>query len=38
VGSFHRHVPDIPATLSDAVQRRTFQALERYGFNDAAPG
>ncbi len=34
MGIFYRHVPDILATLFDTVQPRTFEELERYGFDD----
>lgn len=38
MGDFYRHVPDILATLFDTVQPRTFEELERYGFDDIPPG
>jgi internalin A len=34
MGTFYRHVPDILAALFDTVQPRSFQELERYGFDD----
>jgi len=38
MGDFYRHVPDILATLFDTVQPRSFEELERYGFDDPPPG
>jgi internalin A len=37
MGTFYRHVPDILATLFDTVQPRTFEELERDGFDDPPP-
>jgi internalin A len=34
MGTFYRHVPDILAALFDTVQPRSFEELERYGFDD----
>ena len=36
MGDFYRHVPDILATMFDTVQPRSFEELERYGFDDPA--
>jgi internalin A len=32
---FYTQVPDILGTLADIVQPRSFEDLERYGFNDS---
>jgi hypothetical protein len=32
--NFYTHVADILGTIADIVQPRTFEELERYGFND----
>ena len=32
---FYTQVPDILGTLADIVQPRSFDDLERYGFNDS---
>jgi internalin A len=34
MGLFYREVTDILGTLTDIVQPRTFEDLERYGFDD----